>query len=477
MDTAQITLIVPPLEPNIGSLILSKSIIADTRKYPSLGLGYIAAVLEKAGYSINYFDMDADDLNLRDLLSRLKKAPPKIVGITCDLITFHTAKKIASAIKREFSDTYLIVGGPHTPIYEKELLINSEFDASVRGEGENTIIELVDALSKGQSLKQIKGISFKENGIIYVNENRPLIKKLDEIPFPARHLMPINKYYSVVARKRKFTTILASRGCPFHCIYCLEQGPLRLRSPRNIVDEIELAVNEYGITEFFFQDSTFTMNIKHIENVCKEILKRKLNIIWECRTRVDRVNLNLLRWMKAAGCNRIHYGIEAGNPRILKILNKKITLEQTIKAVKWTKEAGIEILTYFMIGSPGENLRTIEDTIQFAKKLETDFALFTITTPGPGTPIYENALKEGFFKKDHWKDYILGNIQELPRLAFITEEYDREALTNLLKRAYFQFYFRPRTILKRLQTIKSARELINNFRGAFNLFKSFFEKF
>ncbi len=477
MDINEVTLINPPLERIIGSLILSCSIIADTRKYPSLGLGYIAAALEKGGYRVNYIDMDADDLNFKGLFTRLRKSPPSVVGITSDIVTFYTAKKIAAAIKKEFPESFLVVGGPHTAIYPTELLETSSFDASVRGEGEATIVELTSTLKKGNSLGDIRGISYKENGTVRVNENRPLIKNLDEIPFPARHLMPLDKYYSVVAKKGNFTTILGSRGCPFHCTYCLEQGPLRLRSPENVVDELELVINDFGINEFFFQDSTFTMNMKHAARVCKEIIKRNLDIIWECRTRVDRVTKGLLKLLKLAGCQRIHYGIESGNQRVLNLLNKKTTLHQIENAVKWTKAADIETLTYFMIGSPGETLGTIQDSIKFAKKLNTDFALFTITTPGPGTPIYEDALKEGVFKTDYWREFILGNIKDLPRLVFETKEYDREELIKLLKRAYFEFYLRPRTILKRLRKLKSGQELMNNIRGVLNLFKSFFEKF
>ncbi|NVM30984.1 MAG: cobalamin B12-binding domain-containing protein [Candidatus Helarchaeota archaeon] len=474
MKIDQITLIVPPFEREIGVVPICSSIVG-TRIFPSLGLGYIAAVLENVGHKIRYIDMYAEDLKIKDLLSRLRKSPPSIVGITSDVVTYYTARKIAFAIKRKFPDSILITGGPHTTLYPKELLINSSFDFCVRGEGEHTIIELIDALMKNQPLKDIKGLSYKENGNIFVNENRPLIKDLDKIPFPARHLMPMDKYCSPIAKKGKFTTIMGSRGCPFRCSYCLEQGPLRLRSPKNIVDEIEFVMQNYDISEFYFHDSTFTANVKHAVRFCQEIIKRKLNIIWECKTRVDCVSRNLLGLMKYAGCERIHYGIETGNPRIMKVLNKKLTLKQALNAINWTKEANIEVLTYFMIGSPHENLNTIADTLRFAKKLDPDFALFSVTSAGPGMAIYEAALKEGVFKKDYWMDFILGNIPDLPRLSFETDEYTREDLVKIAKKMYFQFYFRPRLILKRLRKIKSKQELYNHVYGLLNLIKSFFE--
>lgn len=477
MKIENITLIVPPLEPDLAGMQLSNSIVG-TRKYPSLGLGYIAAVLEEAGYSVKYIDMYAEELNLKELLFKLKKSPPSFVGITCDLVTFVTAKKIAAVIRREFHDCYLIFGGALTIIYPKDLLLNNSFNAMVRGEGEITIIELMEALQKEKPLKNVKGLSFKENGNIYVNEDRPLIKNLDELPFPARHLMPIDKYYSVIAKKGKFTTLIASRGCPYHCTYCLEQGPLRLRNSESVVDELELVMQNYGITEFFFQDSTFSVNQKNTARLCQEIIIRKLDIKWECKTRVDSVSKNLLALMRKSGCARIHYGVEAGNPRIVKVLNKQFTLQQAMDAIKWTKAANIEILAYFIIGSPGENKRTIEDTIQFAKKLDPDFALFSIALAGPGMPWYETALKQNGYEIDHGREFLIGNIKgPIPRYYFITDEYDREGLKKLMRRAYFKFYFRPRVLIKRLQKIQSRQEMLNNISGVWYLIKSLFENF
>jgi len=476
MRIENITLIVPPLERSVAGMQLSNSIVG-TRKYPSLGLGYIAAVLEEAGYLVQFIDMFAEELNLKNLLSRLKKSPPSVVGITTDMVTFVTAKKIATFIKHEFPDCYLIFGGALTTIYPKDLLLNNLFDAMVRGEGEITIIELIEALKKDKPLKDVKGLSYRENGAIYVNEDRLLIKNLDKLPFPARHLMPMDKYYSVIAKKGKFTTLISSRGCPYSCTYCLEQGTLRIRNPKAVVDELELVVQEYGITEFFFQDSTFSVNQKNTTRICQEIINRKLEIKWECKTRVDSVTKDLLKLMRKSGCARIHYGVESGNSRILKVLNKQFTLKQAMNAINWTKDVNIEILAYFIIGSPSENLRTIKDTIQFAKKLDPDFALFSIALAGPGMPWYEMALKQNKFENDYGREFLIGNLKEIPKIYFTTKEYDRKALIKILRKAYFQFYFRPRILLKRLRKIQSREELLNNLQGVWYLIKSLFEKF
>lgn len=474
MDLNQITLIVPHLEQNWLNVACFE--IEKMSKYPFLGLGYIAAALEKAGYKVQFIDMFSEELALKDLFSRLEKSPPSIVGITSNIINFVTAKRVASNIKQKYPDSYLIIGGPHTNLYHRELLMNSPFDAVVRGEGEETIVELVETLRKNLPLKGVKGISYKENGTIYVNENRPRITNLDEIPFPARHLMPLEQYYSVLAKKRKFTTIFASRGCPFRCTYCVEQGSVRFRSPQNIVDEIETTIRRFKIREFFFLDSTFTANMNHTSDICNEIKKRKVDIKWECRTRVDHVSEDLLKLMKEVGCQRIHYGVESGNPSILKILNKGFTLQQVINAIKWTKNAKIDVLAYFMIGSPGENRRTIAQSIQFAKKLDPDWALFSITVPPCGTVMYERALKQGIIKRDYWREFILGNINQVPRIAFETNEYTRDDLTKILKKAYFGFYFRPRIILRRLRKIRSGREFLNNMQGVLKFIRSLFVK-
>ncbi len=447
------------------------------RKYPSLGLGYIAASLKEAGYPLQYIDMNALELSNKKILPILEKNPPDLVGITINLFTLSTGRQIAHLIKKVYPKCFVVVGGPALGIYPKEILENKEFDAGIIGEGEFAIQALVKALEQNGSFSNIQGLVYKSNSEIIVNSPQPFIENLDTLPFPARELMPNDKYYSTIMQSRKFTTSTSSRGCSFRCIFCSEKNKWRGRSPRNVVDELVVIVNHFGIEEVHFCDSCFTFDLKRAQLICKEIIKRKLNFSWECQTRVDRVNLPLLRWMKAAGCNRIHYGLESGDSQILNLLNKRVKLDQIKRAVKWTHSAGIETVAAFMIGSPGETLNTIKRTINFAIHLDPDYVYFRIATPLPGTKFFDIAINEYGLNPQIWVDYIRGKIKEIPDFVFETPEYNKSNLENILKDAYRRFYFRPHIILKRLKKLKGFYSLLYNLKGLINLVRLYIGTF
>lgn len=336
--------------------------------------------------------------------------------------------------------------GPKLTYSQKKTLEYIDCDFAIQGEGEETIVELVNALKSKKPLKNIKGLIFRKGGQIIVNPPRPLIKNLDDIPFPAWHLLPINKYKSLFSRTKKFATMVTSRGCPFNCIFCSDKSRLgrmfRYRSPDNIIKEIKFLINNHGIKEILFYDDTFTVNRNRIIELCKKILAENIKVSWECRTRVDLVDKELIELMKKSGCYRIRYGIEAGNQRILNVLKKGITLEQAEKAIRITKEAGIETVTYFMMGSPCETIETINNSINFSIKLNPDYSVFAITSPSdPNSELFNWALKNNYINENYWDDFMKGlPVSSIPML--VNSELKESTLKKLRRQAYMKFYLR-----------------------------------
>ncbi len=399
--------------------------------YPNLGIGYIASVLQSKGVNIKIHDVSATG----EISSELNKISP-IVGISSNSFNFSNAKSIAQEIKKTNPHTKIVLGGPQATLFPIDILNNPEFDIVCIGEGENTFLELLDSLDKPD---QVKGIAFREKNSIILNPRREIIKDLDSIPFPARNLMPMERYFSPMSNGLSYDILITSRRCPFRCTYCAPIGEkkFRKRSPENVADEIEELISEFGIRFIQFYDDSFSVNKKKVIALCDEINKRGLDFKWDARTRVDIVDTKLLEKMKGAGCVRIRYGVESGDPRILGLMNKDITLDQVREAVALTKQiGGMETLSYFMIGFPGESLESTMKTISLARELDTTHVRFNITTANPGTQLYNDALERGEFRGDPWRKYARGELKNTPNLIFETEEYNKNDLENLVRFAY-----------------------------------------
>jgi anaerobic magnesium-protoporphyrin IX monomethyl ester cyclase len=470
-----VCLINPPFRRSIFAPLPAKLEEA-SGKYPSLGLGYIAAMLEKHGHIANYVEMDALDMDRKTLEKTISGLSPEIVGITCTSSTLGQVKEVAKIVRNVSPESFIVVGGSHLGIYPEETLRTNLFDAGIQGEGEYAVLDLVEALEgHDRDLSSVKGVIFSRSNKVVVNDPAPPVMDLDELPYPSYHLMPIEKYSCPIAVRHPFMTMITSRGCPFHCFFChkMAHGKLcRRRDPAKVVDEMEFLMNEYNVREILLQDEEFTLDKKHVIGICDEIIRRKLDILWDCKSRVDTVNEEMLSKMKAAGCDRIHYGVEAYDQRILNILRKGITPDQVRKTFQLTHDMGITILAYFMIGTPGESLETMKNTVEFSKELDPEYAQYAITTAFPGTDLYKFAMEKGFVKSDVWREYTLGEIETQPLPYFETEEYSKEDLEALVRRAYRSFYLRPRYIMKRIAGLRNKRELLGGLRGFLALLRS-----
>jgi len=468
----KILLINPPFEYTIQSC--QPKILEEGLDFlPPLGLMYVAAYLEKkTNYEVEILDTQVERLKYNHIKDEIKKRNPDIIGITAMTFTLVDVIKTAKIAKEVNPNIKIILGGPHVIIYPEETINIPEIDFLVLGEGEQTIKQLLDNIDNPNELKKIKGIVFRENNKIINTGRTEFIANLDDLPFPARHLTPYKKYFSVVSPNRPVTTMFTSRGCPYKCLFCDRptfEKFFRARSAKNVVDEME-ECKKIGIKEIFIYDDTFSVDRQRVIDICDEIIKRNLKIFWDVRTRVNTVDKELLEKMKKAGCQRIHYGVEAGTQKILNVLRKGITLEQAEKAFEWTKKSGIETAGYFMIGSPTETKEDILKTIQFMKELNPDYVHVTITTPFPATDLYQIALEEKVISHDVWQEFAKN-----PTPNFIPpiweKELSREEIFSLFKKAYRSFYLRASFIIKKILQLKSWKELFKKSKAVFKLLK------
>jgi len=418
--------------------------------YPPLGLAYIAAYAEKQGHKVKVLDCGAEDYNFEDINKIALKFCPDLVGMQTYCTTLNKAYKVAENLKR-ILDTKIVLGGPQATLEPIKTISNKNIDFVIYGEGEKTLIDLLNSLKKG-NFSKVLGLVYKNKTKIQINPPRPLIQNLDEIPLPARHLFPMKKYHSSANLRGKRTlNIMTSRGCPYRCAYCA--GSLifgknhRFHSTERVIEELKLLKEEYNVDSIQFYDETFTVNRKRVMELCDKIIKEKLHIEWSCFTRVNLVDKELLKKMKQAGCYLIFYGLESGVQRLLDLIQKDITLEQSEKAMKMTHELGIETWASFMLNLPSATKEEEEQTINFAIKVDPTFVQFPISTPYPGTKLYDLALKYGKLKTN-WDDFV--NWDEV---VFFPKGRTEKEIKDTVKKAYRKFYLRPNYILKRIKSI------------------------
>lgn len=444
---------------------------------PPLGLALLAAYIRQKGFTVKIIDAQAENLTAEDLVLRVCQENPRIIGISALTSIFYRAAACAEALRLKLPDTLLIIGGHHASILPEQTMRDfSCFDILCKGEGEETLTEILlrykekhfcrkAFLSDFSVLRQIKGIAYRDDASIHFTESRPLIADINSLPIPARDLLPIESYIPLPNQYKRLPLLnmTISRGCPYSCSYCSAASVfgrgMRMRSPEKTIDEIETLISNYGAREISFWDDTLTMNKKWLHTFCSIIVERKLDITWTCYSRVDSISLPMLRMMKSAGCWNIFFGFESGDQRILDLIGKGITLEQIRMVCKWCKEVGIEIRASFMLALPTETPELAKKTIAFAVEVDPDYAQFCITTPFPGTKLYEEAEQYGTIDKDFSK-YTVWEPVFLPRGYRSHKE-----IMEIERMAMRRFYLRPRYVFNKIKKINSVQDLLRYLKG------------
>lgn len=418
------------------------------RKLPPLGLAYVAASLEKADYQVEIFDNYLLKKPIDYVKDEIKRLAPEIVGITCGSVTYRRCIETAKAVKEVLPSCKVVVGGWHPSYLPESMLQHPEIDYVVMGEGERAIVELADSIKKGEDssvIAKIAGVACRQNGKI-VKVAPSFIDNLDEVPFPARHLLHMNSYLRDMEflDAKPVDTMNVIRGCPYECAFCetkrLWGSKCRVFSPPRVVKELNKLANNYGTKGIYFVGDNFTINKKRTTELCEEIKKAKLDLEWICDTRVDLISRELLRKMKSAGCRTIWFGVESGVPHILKKLNKRVSLQQVVQAFKLCREEGIRISSSFMFGIPGETVDDMKATFKFAKKLNPDWCHFNIFVAYPGSGLYDEVVENGLY--DRMEDFV----------AYVkTDEFNYDSVLKLQKQFHRDFHRSPRRILRKIR--------------------------
>jgi len=369
-----------------------------------LGLGYLAAILEKNQFKVEILDACYEnDITIEVIEKKIKEFHPDIVGLSVYTALAKTAVKIAQITKEIDSKIKVIAGGPHATYDYKNLLTNYPVDFVVLGEGELTFLELLNKLRNNETdFESVKGIAFMKDKV-YATDKRPPIENLDSLPYPARHLVDFKKYINSPHLLPNAAYIVSSRGCSHQCVFCSQshfQKKWRPRSPENVIEEMKYLLKTYDdIKSFQFFDDNFTFKKDRVINICELIIKNNLQKYkWNCLARVDQVDLEMMQLMKQAGCEKISFGVESGSPQVLKNIHKGISLDRIKEAFNLASRVGIESMAFFMIGNPGETEETITESIKFARKLKSTSTLFGITQVYPGTGLAEKSPQINFIE-------------------------------------------------------------------------------
>ena len=446
-----------------------------------LGLAYLAGKLEQGNHQVSIMDAPALGLTSVGICKLMEERTYDLIGVTMLTPMYILGVEVVKAIKQAFPEIKIVVGGPHPTILPRETLIeNKEVDFVVIGEGEVIFLNLVDVLEKGGNTDDIPGVAYRKDDTVIINQPPEMITNLDDLPIPARHLLPMHAYHMTRSRSQSdhAFTVSVARGCPFNCAFCCRIFGRRVRhhSVERIIEEIGILVNHYGAREINLEADTLTINKHFITSLCDGIIHSGLSkkIAWTCESRIDTVNEDMLKKMKEAGCWQISYGVETGSQRLLDLIHKDISLAQIEKTFALTKRIGISIRAFFMLGIPTETRQESLETISFAKKLDARWSQFTLLTPYPGTELYDLVLEEGGLKSQSWADYKTHGGWTEGSLAYVPKGRSIEEMKRLQKQAYRAVYLRPRVFMRFLRDIDSMKKIKEYVVGFWVLLKTAF---
>ncbi|UCH70097.1 MAG: cobalamin-dependent protein [Candidatus Bathyarchaeota archaeon] len=442
--------------------------------WPPLGTLYIATFLKNEGFEVSVLDQSAQSLSVKDTVDWVRQEDPDILGFSTLSSSGRTAAIIAREVKKENPDLTIVFGNYHATFNAERILETYPFvDIIVRGEGEYTSLELTECLKKNGSLKKVMGITFRERKQIVSTPERPLLKKIDALPFPNRELLPVEYHSTIVGANiapKRFTSIISSRGCVYRCRFCgcrkFAKNIWRPRSVENILEELRMLVGE-GYRQFLFVDDNFALNQKRAVKLCREIRKEKMDIEWICDSRVDHSSYEMLRETVRAGCIMMYFGIESANQWVLRYYNKQTTPQQAEVAVKNARKAGVDVVVgSFIVGAPNETRPEIQNTLKFAQRLDLDVPQFNILGAFPGTDLWDELALKGVIDADQYWETGLCVSEVSP------DTVPYEEIQRMIRQYFYDFLLRPRYLAAQLmRTLKSRYRIhvmINNLsrRGA-----------
>ncbi len=420
--------------------------------FPPLELMYLGSIIKvwKKEEAI-LIDAIAEGLNLENVLKRIDSFSPDLLVFMPGFEIFSEDMESIGEIKKIFPNLKIICFGYLPSIFPQQVLRNANIDFVIMGEPEFSFSELYDCLRHKRSIGNLKGIAYKENGDIILNEGRERIEDLDQLPFPDYSLVKISSYNEFFLDK-PFVLIQTTRGCPFECNYCVRTFGKKVtyRSIESVINELKKLKDYFNITTVRFIDDTFTINKERVKKICQRIIEDKIELKWSCLIRADTLDKESIQLMKEAGCVRIYIGIESGSQKILNFYRKGYKLESIKTQIKMLKDTGIEMVGFFIVGAPEESEKDFLESVQFARDVDFDYLMVLILTPYPATSLFEDL-------KDKIDFSLFPYINEFKNLNL------KKRMIFWEKKFYRKFYFRPRYIIQKIKIfILKPKELLKN---------------
>jgi len=473
MKNLNIAFLNPPFLKKFSRAQRSPAVTKSGTLYYPMWLSYAAALSEKKGYNIDLIDAPAYGFDLEYVIGRLKSFSPELIVVDTSTPSIYSDVKVCAKIKEVLPDVCILLVGTHvSALPEESLNLSESVDAIAIGEYDYTVIEIAEAIGNKRKIADVKGICYRKSTDIVCNEKRPLIEDMDEIPFVSsiyKRFLKMEHYFNPNALY-PMVTITTSRGCPFHCIFCVYPQTmmghrLRLRSFNNVVDEIEYIVNSFhGVKSIFFEDDTFTALKKRCIEISSEIIKRNIGISWTANARAE-LDYETMKVMKDAGCRCLCVGFESGSQMLLDNIKKKINIEKMRQFMADAKKAGILIHGCFIVGHPGETNETMKQTLELAKKLNPDTAQFYPIMVYPGTEAYNWYKERGLILTDDFSKWLTPG--GLHNSVVKAENLSAEELVRFCDYARREFYLRPGYIFYKLkQVITNPEEMKRNLKSA-----------
>lgn len=440
-----------------------------------LGIYYLASYLRENNFCVKVTDAEAENLAIEDIITIVDEYSPDYIGISSTTVAFHRAIECAEEIKKNNKDIKIILGGPHITSNYNHAMSFDVFDYGVIGEGEVTLVALLNGLYENNDLHNISGVVYRDNeGNCKITSQREYINVLDTLPYPAYDLIKDIKLYNPPPSNYKALPIInmiTSRGCPSQCTFCDRNvfgKKYRERSAESVFNEILFLYNKYKIKEIAFVDDTFLINKKRIYKLFDLLNREGLSFYWTCMSRINNVTYDFLKFIKDNGCWHISFGIESGDENILKTIKKNIKLDKAKKVIDWCSKLKIKTKGFFIIGHPDETIETIEKTINLACRLKLDDIVVTLNTPIPGSPQYNEVEKYGKLDETDWTKF------NYWRPVFIPKSLNQDILLEKQKEMYRKFYLRPRVLLRYMLSFFSdggLKRFLSVFKASLYLFQ------
>lgn len=437
-------------------------------QYP-IFLAYAAAQLRAAGHEVVYIDAVIQDLDMAATLDAAHRAAPDAIFMETTTPSITADYQSLAALKAA-TGARVWVGGPHATHFHRRVLEEcAAIDVVIRHEFDTKIAAVAGA---PDDLSSVKGVTYRDGDRIVDNGDGRLCDDLDAVPFPDRDTIPWSWYLEAWYSRRPFMNLMTSRGCPYHCAFCLWPQAMyghrqRFRSLDNVMAEIRQLKVRYGVRELNIDDGTFTTRRERVMAFCRRLRAERLDLIWTCNGRVDNLDDEMLGAMKRAGCKMIRLGVESGSQEVLDKIRKGLTLAQIEAGIKRVKKSGIQALGGFMFGFPYDTRESVEATLALAKKISPDQVQFSIAMCYPGTSLYDYAVENDLLLAEDFSEFDM-TCGPVVRTADMT----REALTPILSRAYREFYFRPRFVLQTLRHLRDGDEIRRVLRSAGSLVRT-----